>query len=166
MVRKKLAARTFRKTVSAGGSLKDQYVGRCSTLRKPSLRGWTGSLGLYTNTKCRRTFENSLIVTMHAVRTPLGAVKYGDFRVSAYGGAAKAAPRSLAYLEYLNRSEDWVADTRMSTSLTTHHGATRPGSNFVWGDRYVVWGAYTAMGAKYDIKNFTVTLKYFVLVAE
>jgi len=27
-------------------------------------------------------------------------------------------------------------------------------------------GAYTAEGAKYDIKNFTVSLKYYVLVAE
>jgi len=166
VVRKKLVARTFKKTVSAAGSLEDQYVGRCSTLRKPSLRGWSGSLGLYTNTKCRRTFEDGLIVTVHAVRTPAGAVRYGDFRVSAYGGAAKAAPRSLAYLEYLNRAEDWVADTRMGTSLTTHNGATRAGSNFVWGDRYVVWGAYTAEGAKYDIKSFTVRLTYFVLVLD
>lgn len=166
VVRKRLSAlRTYKRTASATGTLEAQQVGRCSTLRKPSLRGWAGSMGLYTNTRCRRTFEDSLVLTIHAMQMPRAA-RYGDLRVAAYGGAAKAAPRSLAYLAYINRQDDLVASTQMSTRLTTHNGALRPGANFVFDDRYVVWSTYTAEGARYDIKNFTVTLKYQVLVAE
>jgi hypothetical protein len=167
VIRKKTEAHTYRKVVTAAGSKIDQRVGRCSTLRKPSLRGWAGSLGYYTNTKCRRTFDNSLVLTVHAVRAPQGAVKYGALRMWSYGGAAKAAPRSLAYFEILNRDDEWnEASTRMSPTLSSHGGAERVGAHFVSDDRYLFWRAYTAEGAKYDIKNFSVRLRYFTLVPE
>ena len=167
IVRRKTEAHTFRKSVTAAASKVDQRVGRCSTLRQPSLRGWAGSLGYYTNTKCRRTFDNSLVLTVHALRTPRGAVKYGVLRMWSYGGAAKAAPRSLAYFEILNRDDEWnEASTRMSPTLSSHGGAERVGAHFVFDDRYLIWRAYTAEGAKYDIKNFSVRLKYFVLIPE
>jgi hypothetical protein len=166
VVRKKTSAHTLLRSLSAAGSKVDQSVGRCSTLRRPSLRGWAGSLGLYTNTKCRDTFKAGLIVTVHASRAPLGAVKYGKLRIDAYGGAAKAAPRSLAYLDYLQRSKEWLSASRMDPRVGIQDGLTVEGAKFVFDDRFMVWRLYTAKGAKYDIKSFKITLRYFTLVPE
>lgn len=165
VVREKIEHRTFRKIVTAYDSSYGQYVGRCSTLRRPSLRGWFGSFGLYSNTKCTKTFDASYISTVHRLEVPASVTAYGFFQVSPYSGAAKAAPRSLAYLEYHKNNNDWRASTRLGVALTRHPGERVYGDKFVK-EGHVTWGVYTARGARYDLKDFKVTIEYSALIPE
>lgn len=143
-------------------SLVDRQVGRCSTLRVPSARGWTGSLGLYSNTKCRSTSRPSVVSTVHRVRMPR-AMDYGSLRVAVDGGAATAAPSSVAHLSYLTAQGDWNQPTQLGPSLEHHPGATESAAYFIRPDRTFTWGVSAARGARYDVKMFTVKVRFMVL---
>jgi hypothetical protein len=159
----RLVLRTFRTTVSASRSLVDKYVGRCSQLRKPSLRRWSGSLGFYANSRCKRqTWNASAVATVHAVRVP-AAAEYRDVRVSLYGGAAKAMPRSRGVVRYLTAKGTWVAESVVSRSLGTHNGALQGMRGMLQDGRWFAWGFATAFNLRYDVRNFTVTVRYYVL---
>jgi len=163
----RLVQRTFKKTVTAAGSrfaTDVSHIGRCSTLRQPSLRGWAGSLGLYTNTKCQGDLWQSAVIVTHRVAVP-AAFRYGDLRITTYGGAAKARPGSYLYFDQMRRTREWADDDRrLSYTLGAHPGPLKPATGFVLPDRTIVWGVYTALGARYDVRDFTITLKYTVLV--
>jgi hypothetical protein len=165
-----LVTRTWTKTVSAARSRWDSFVGRCSTLRKPALRGWKGSLGFYSNTKCRKTAEKSAVATVHQIVLP--AVprpgRYSTFRISAYGGAARKKPRSRAYLVYLaaNDTTDVVAAPSLGRKVGKHAGPTVAASIIRAGvgeSRTFRWGAMVQSGNRYDVKSFTVTVTYTAL---
>lgn len=159
---KRLVTKTFKRTIAAARTLEKAYVAKCSTLVR-GVRGWTGSLGLYTNTKCKGDFRRSLVETIHAIRVP-AAVRYGDLRISTYGGNAKSKPGSYLFFDMLTNKGEWGSrDTRLGYNVGLHAGPLKRGANYVWGDRYVVWDVYTWGPAKYDVKSFTVTLKYSVL---
>lgn len=116
---KRLVNKTMRRTVRAAGSKVDQYVGRCSTLRRPSARGWVGSLGLYSNTRCGSNDERSLVATAHAVRVPKAFQnRYGSLVVKVYGGAARSRPNSRALLEYLRSATRRGSRTRSSAPVS------------------------------------------------
>lgn len=150
---------TYRRTVSAAGSTIDKYVGRCSTLRRPSLRGWSGSLGYYSNSRCRRTSRASTVSTLNAFRLPrTSAVRYLDARVDTYGGASRRVPRSHGLIR-LWAADEWTSFEEVSRRVGTHTGPRRPGA--VDGDRWVVWNFATALGNRYDVKSFTVTARYY-----
>lgn len=160
---KRLVTKTFTRTVTARGSLVDKYVGSCSTLALPAAgRGWGGSMGLYTATRCRGTVKKTLVSTTHALRVPT-ALRYGTLRVTAYGGAARSAARSLAYLTYYHGKDGWKNDRAMSPATGSHRGAGVRATPYVLRDRSVAWGAYTAKGARYDVRGFTVSLTYTLL---
>lgn len=167
---KHLVTRTWTKTVSAARSKWDSFVGRCSTLRKPALRGWSGSLGFYSNTKCRKTLAKSAVATVHKIVLP--AVprpgRYSTFRIAAYGGAARKKPRSRANLVYLaaNDVTDVVAFPRLRSKVGNHAGPTVAASIIRAGvgeSRSFLWGAMAQAGNRYDIKSFTITLTYTAL---
>jgi len=164
---KKLVTKTWTRTFSPAGTLADSYVGKCSTLREPSLRGWYHSFGYYANTRCAsQTSKDSLISTLHVTFLPK-AVQYVDIHVNAYGGAARAKPGSKARIRYLTTSTDpakqWASTRTISSTLGTHAGYTRSTSGLVFKDRSFGWGIYTGFGYQYDIKSFTVVLHYKVL---
>ncbi len=159
----KMILKTLRRTTTPRATKVDQYVGRCSTLRRPSLRGWVGSFGYYANTKCaRQTFRASGVSTAHAVFLPK-AERYVDIRVEAYGGAARSKPSSRAVIRYLNTGGNWVNEKTVSRTLGTHRGVTRSTTGVVFGDRSFAWGFLTGFGNRYDVKNFTLVLRYYVL---
>ncbi|MCW2780264.1 MAG: hypothetical protein JWR35_713 [Marmoricola sp.] len=160
---KQLVTKPWSRTVSASGSLARKFVGKCSTVRKPSLRGWSGSIGLYSNTKCKgKTFQTSHVESLHTVRLP-AAISYKTLSVSTYGGAAKSNKRSFAYIDYLTTNGVYTASHRLGSGVTQHAGLTRATTPFVFSDHSIGWLVYTAMGARYDVKNFTVHLSYTVL---
>ena len=162
---KHLVTKTWKKTVTAAGSKLDKFVGGCSTLRKPSLRGWAGSLGYYSNTRCKKTAVKSVVATVHGLVLPAVSApgSYGSVRIAAYGGAAKAKPRSHAYLAYLTPDgSDVVAFPALGSKVRTHAGPAVAASQMRHG-RTILWGATVAAGNRYDIKNFTVTLTYTTL---
>jgi hypothetical protein len=166
VVRKKVVSRTFTHTYSAAGSLLQKVVvGSCSRLASPSSRGWSGSLGFYSNKKCSKSFEASIIETRHAVRVP-AALKYGSLRVSMYGGAAREAPRSISYITYIKPKREFTKPAVMRPGLGNHAGPSVNGAAFVFSDRSIGWDVFNAKGSRYDVKSFTVKLGYTVLVAD
>ncbi|GAB4012299.1 hypothetical protein [Nocardioides ultimimeridianus] len=160
----RLAARTFTKTVTAKASKVDQYVGRCSRLASPSSHGWAGSLGYFANTRCRSTTGvDSTVATEHSVRLPAAAT-YRDVQISAYGGAAKGFGRSVAVMYYEDPSRNnKVAKTILGARAGTWAGPRKAASTMVkriGSARYVFWTAGTAARQHYDVKGFTVTVRY------
>lgn len=161
---KRLVTKTWTTTLSAAGSKIGQYIGRCSTLRKPSLRGWSGSFGYYSNTRCARAGSRSVVVTAHMAR--LRAVEYpGGYdtvRIVAYGGAARSKPRSRAYLGYYSADgTDVVAGSTLAAKVGTHAGPAVAAS-LVNDEQSVRWFAGVRAGNRYDIKRFTLILTYKV----
>lgn len=165
---KRLYRETFTRTVSALASLDDKYVGRCSTLRSPSLRKWKGSLGYYANTRCKtQTGKASGISTLHAVQLP-PAAKYASVQVALYGGGATARKRSRVILSYLRTNGKWNDMRAFTGRMGVHKGEvmyTRraPNSPYVFSDRYLAWGVFTGYKQRYDVKSFTVTVNYLVV---
>jgi FlgD Ig-like domain len=166
---KRIVDRTFRTTVSATWSAFDRDVGRCATLRKPSLRGWAGSLGYYSNTRCRATGVASMAATTNGVYVPRAfRGRYGDLRINVYGGAARTRPSSSAALDYWNAKRDaWVARKFMGSAVRTHSGRRVGARPLVHpnpeGRPIVVWDFLTAAGDRFDVKTFTVVLRYQLL---
>lgn len=142
------------------------YAGRCSTLRKPSKRGWVGSYGYYANTKCRRqTWNASAVVTLHGVRVP-AAERYVDARVDTYGGAAKATPRSRGGIEYWSdAAQKWASFRFNGSRVGWHNGATVGATSHIDSERYLVWRFFTAFNSRYDVAKFRVVVRYDVLSA-
>ncbi|HET7691051.1 MAG TPA: hypothetical protein VFK41_11750 [Nocardioidaceae bacterium] len=158
----RLVTRLFKKTVSAQRSLLDQNVGKCSTVKK-GVRGWRGSLGIYTNTRCDGNFRESVTSTIHGLRLP-AAYRYDTLHISVYGGAAKSRPGSYLFMDWLNNQDEWGdKDYRTGYKLGHYGPGGRAAKYFVYPDRWIVWGVYTYLGARWDVKSFTVTLKYTVL---
>jgi hypothetical protein len=138
-----------------------KLVGRCSTLRSPSKRGWKGSYGYYANTRCKtQTWKASYVITGHALKVP-AAERYDDLRIDTYGGAAKAKPRSRAFIDYYSTtgaSNPWVATKASASKVGWHNGRTAAATHLVDSHRYVSWRFYTAYKAQYDLAKFRVTL--------
>lgn len=160
---KRLVNKTFTKTVPARGSMFDKFVGRCSKLATPAGRGWAGSMGLYTGTRCKGKGDAMFVSTAHSARVP-DAFRYGTLQITAYGGAGKAEPRSLAYITYLHKKSGWKNHVRLGSSVRGHRGAKVGADSYIFPDRSIGWGVYTGGGARYDIKNFTIKLTYTLLI--
>jgi len=158
-----LVLKTWTHTYTPAGTLADKYVGKCSTLRQPSRRGWYYSLGYYANTKCTsQTAKDSLVSTLHSVFLPK-VHQYVDIRVTAYGGSAVAKPGSKAVIRYLNTDGDWTSEKTMASTMGYHPGYTKSTNGLVFSDRSFGWGFYTGFGYQYDVKNFTIVLRYKTL---
>lgn len=156
--------RTWTRTIRANSHLLGTYVGRCSTMRRPSARGWAGSLGYYANTRCgNTTWRASAVSTLYGIYLPSNVDKDLTVRVFVYGGAAKSRPRSYAGLRYLNTSGMWQHWTLLTPNLGLHPGI-RTNDSAIYKDRAFYWGLATEAGDRFDVKSFTVELKYYALV--
>ncbi|WP_109505888.1 hypothetical protein [Nocardioides speluncae] len=169
---KRLVTRHFRRTYSAASTVvrNGATVGRCSTLAKPSARGWAGSLGFYSQTKCRR-LNDSLVATVNGVYVPKSVqARYGKLRVTMYGGGATRGVRhgrnAYIVMSYINRADDFAARAQFNGSLGQHAGRTVNAGGFVWKKTtkpYVLWFTGLTEGSNYDVKSYTVDLDYTVL---
>lgn len=163
----RLVTRTFTRTVLASPSMSARFVGRCSTLRRPSLHGWSGSVGLYGGTTCgSRADQGAVVSTTHRLTLPR-ADSY-RIRVTAYGGAARTRPDSRAGLRYLTAGRAWTASTPLPSRVRWHAGSTRTGgrsgTGLVRHDGTFAWGVVIGAGQRYDVGRFRVTASYQVLV--
>ncbi len=156
--------RTWSQTIKADSHLLSTYVGKCSTLRRPSARRWKGSLGNYSNTKCgRQAWHASAVSTMYGIFLPSAVDADVDVRVYVYGGAAKSRPGSRAGLRYLSNKGGWYSWKVLSPKLGLHQGVA-DNDRTVYPDRAFYWGLATEAGDRFDVKYFRVTLRYYVLV--
>lgn len=171
--RARLVTRTYRKETRATTSTVSRQVGRCSTLRRPAGRGWRGSLGYYANTTCNRSGRPSVVATVNGVLVPqaLRDRRAGSFYksvvVKTHGGAASGRARSKAVMQYWNRRKsEWFAVERMGSRLGTHAGRKVPSAPMIFpndGNPYLLWSLFTANGHRYDVRGYTVVLRYQVL---
>lgn len=170
---KKIITATATKQISAKGALLDASVGRCSTLRKPSLRGTRGSLGLYSNTKCRKGARASQVSTVYGVRL-LPAISYVSIRVYTFGGAATRRPRSRATIQYLTNRGLPRLRRQLGATVRTYAGALPPSPgayvlNVNKGNPggpvpFFFWNVAVGGGNQYDLRDFVVRIRYRVVV--
>lgn len=163
--RQHLVAKTFTTSLAANHYIY-KNVGRCSTLRKPSRRGWKGSLGFYANTRCKaQTWPASRVITIYEIHLP-SAERYDDLRVQTYGGAAKAKPGSRALVDFWSTSQQtWFAGKFISGKVGWHNSlAVAPGA-LTFDGSWINWRLSTAFNSQYDIAKYTVVMHYDVLSA-
>lgn len=164
-----LVLRTYTRTVSATSSRISSSVGRCSTLRSPSSHGWSGSLGYYANTRCRSTATSATtVLTRHRASLP-SAASYVDVRIDTSGGASRGYGTSVGALVYepASATADPAAVVRLSRTVGSHAGDRVAASKVVRsasGKKWVHWDAGTASFNHYDVKSFTLTVRYKVWV--
>lgn len=168
---KRLVVKTFRRTWRPSAILSRKTVGACSTLASPSSRGWSGSLGYYSDKRCARTGAPAWVETDHFVYVPRALdEQYGSFQVSVYGGAAAKRPDSGAGISYYHPTGDtWSSAYPLGSRLGTHlgektDGAAGVGHGVQTGKPYVYFAIFTAGGYWYDVKTVTVQLRYKTLV--
>lgn len=150
-------------TTRAANRYAYKFVGRCSTLHKPSRRGWRGSLGYYSNTKCKsQTWKASRVITIHQTRLP-AAEQWGDVRVDVYGGAARAKPRSRAAIEYIDLSGYLVGGRFLSSKVGWHSARSTVNMGMVDPNGWFAWRLSTAFKAQDDVKQFRIVVHYYLL---
>jgi hypothetical protein len=160
---KELVAKTWRRTVSAQRSVFRDDSGRCSVLRKPGVRRWAGSVGYYSQQRCKGSgMRSRMAAAVHRVRLP-AAPRYGTVQISAYGGEARPRTGHRASFGYFLRDGSVSKANVLGYAVGNHATTRRRAAALMNSKRQVHWSVATAYGQKYDVKSFTVRLKYWAL---
>ena len=151
-----------------------RFVGKCSSLASPSSHGWKGSLGYYSQTKCKREKNDaSVVVVWHAWWLPVsidGVGSYNWFRVDAYGGAAKGDSRgNYMVLGYIDNKGRFDSRKLFNSKMKWHAGLTRGNQprqfiHFQNGRPFVVWSNGLTAGSRYDIRYFRLSVNLRALI--
>ena len=160
---KRLHAKTWTRTISARASLAANWSGNCSSLRKPGLRGMTGSVGYYSKSKCSGRTADSRVaagLTCCGCR-PRDDVQHRLDQGVRRGRQAEARHRAGQFL--LRPNGDVLTTRALSPSHGWLAGGSTKASRLMDGARWIGWAVSTAYGQRYDVKSFTVTLTYSVL---
>lgn len=163
VVRKHLEPRLWSTTVTSAATLTHASVGGCSTLRKPARSGWSGSLGLYSNTRCRSTSGASVVRTFHDLVLP--SVPVRDFvRVDTYGGSPRAASTDAVTIRYRSTGATWGNAHTHGAAIGWRNGVRVPASTVLGSGRTLAWDAHVHSGRRWDLGRFRVVLGYRALV--
>ena len=154
-------SRKWEKTVSAADSLFANWSGRCGLLRKPGIRGGRGSLGYYSNGRCRTNdAAKGVAAAAHKVVLP-SAEKYGPVRFRVNGGAVDATSRA-GFLTISNKDQPLGRLQALSSTWGWQRQVRRQAKDMVWQDRAIYWMVNCGYGQRYDVAEFGVTLNYVV----
>ena len=179
----RLVRRSWTTTVTANSARVSSRAGRCSTLRAPASRKWSGShlYGAGSVVGCRpRTSSDRLVQVTSQVRLPaLPAAAYADqpaadvadparydtLAIAAYGGAStlRGKSRSTAALRWLRADGRGESARVLPAALGLHSGYGRAATGAVRSDRTVRFLTYATGLSSYDLKAFRLTLGYSVL---
>ncbi|GAB4004093.1 hypothetical protein GCM10028772_09450 [Nocardioides ultimimeridianus] len=160
---KRLVSKTWTKSLSASGSLKDKQVGACSTLRKPGKMLGAGSLGYYSLARCRRTSNGAGdITTIHGVTLP-AAFRPGKVRFSVYSGAVKRGG-AVGFVP-LSRSVGAIGagTALLGPARAWHTTPAVAASQMLRSDRRIMWGIAALAHSRYDVKTIKVIYSYQIL---
>ncbi|KAA1419120.1 hypothetical protein F0U44_11730 [Nocardioides humilatus] len=157
----RLVQTTWKRTVSARGTMLDKYVGRCASLKTPARAGWRGSLGFRAEARCSRSQRG--VATSHGIYIPVGPFQMPLWvRIDAYGGGGRGS--QLSIYQY-NRRSEWIARAKLDGKVRQHRGnqvsAVRAVLGDVWDDPHVIWSVGLDDGAAYDVRDFTVNVRYW-----
>lgn len=167
----RLVHATWEKTIKPRSYLTDKFVGRCASLKMPARKSWRGSIGLRSSDAgpaCRKLEAQtaSTIYGIYLPRSPLGRYdRYDDVRVSTYGGGTPGTGYSYLVHWYWSTDGEWIARSQFDARLGWHAGK-KLDSEVVHGDPeeeapYILWSAGLAEGAKYDVRSFKVSVRYW-----
>lgn len=170
---KRLVTATWKRTFTAAAATSPQsaYVGKCSTLRRPSLRGWAGSLGYYSQTKCTRPADSAVTTVSGAWVPKAFQNRYGSLQVSMYGGGARGrgphrGRNAYIVMMYRSTAKSYVHRAQFNGALGHHAGRSAAASSLVFDKAtrpYVLWLTGLTEGSRYDVKSYTVKLTYTAL---
>lgn len=161
----------WERTFSASSTIVDTEVGSCSTLRRPATRGWRGSVGYLSQTRCRRAAD-SVAATINAVAVPkvLGTgvdVGYKSLRVSLYGGGVAGRRTPYLVMNTITADGRAVATRAQFGPALGRHSLAEANVTRVVRDAktrpHIVWQTGLTDGSRYDVKSFTVTVGYYGL---
>jgi hypothetical protein len=164
---------TVTTTVTPSTSVFDRYVGKCSSLVSPSSHGWKGSLGYYSQTKCKSEKKTaSVVVVWHAAWLPtpsVGDKSYHWVKVQAFGGAAKGhAKGAYMVMGYIDSKGAFDARKQLDRRARWHAGAKLSKmARFLWhqdGRAFFVWSNGLTAGSRYDIRSFKLQVNLRALV--
>lgn len=156
--------RTWRPTFAADDVMIDGHAGACGRVKQPARRAWEGSVGLYTSDTCRPRRQRVSRATHH-VDLPLSS---GDIVISAAltvnGDKARREKASSVWIRLRDGStsnpESWwrpwieipggagPVEIRVPIGVVSdEHPA-------------LVWEAKVNGGDRFDLRDFTVELRY------
>lgn len=152
----------WRHTFAAAGTVIKKATEGCGRLVTPARRAWRGSLGYDVESHCN---QPTVVATSNGAfvpRSPIG--EYSGMRVTVNGSKGLGEKRAELVLYYLNRDGDWVARRRLDGDGSRHPGAWLGRHNGVLGKPrerpYAVWTVGLSKGWRYDVKSFTVEVKW------
>jgi flagellar hook assembly protein FlgD len=159
---KHLVRHTFTTTVSAKASFRSNLSGACSGVFSPGERGWADSAGYYSDYYCVGSDAGGVAAAVHQARVPR-AMRYGQVRISAYGGSANGLGDVAAIILVDRRGHLSDAGRGLGPRVGPHRGPAADGEDMVTGGGLLRWLTGTVDANWFDVKDYTVTLKYSVL---
>lgn len=118
---------------------------------------------------CATNGQGDIAFTLSQYTLP-SALKYGTVSVSTYGGGSTSGQlRShlgdQGEIDYVLKDGDTIGVYRtLSSGTTTHAGPTVKAADYLVNGRTIKWWMGSANGNWYDVRDFTVTWTYYVLV--
>jgi len=162
--RARLVQKHYYRLVTAKTSLVSKSVGRCSILRSPSLRGYAGSLGLYSGVRCSSPGAAATVRTVHRMRVPK-EVLGGKATLYLAGGASHSRRSGVAWFGWQRNTGDWLPFSRAAWFMGSHRdkGGAVAVADLVTGGDYLTWGTRVDSGKRYDVLSFAVSIDYTAL---
>ena len=156
--------------------LLDTSVGRCSRIARKSTHGGRGTLSLQSQTRCREPRQSHAVALFGAYLpdsyppSSRGITRrYERPQVSLVGGPAKNGPRSsYAVMGYVDSKDRFKGRRVFRGPWDTHAGVVYKKPYWVQLDKkagryYVLWQVGLSEGSRYDLKEFRVRVKAWVM---
>ena len=145
--------------VSAQKSLFDNWSGRCGRLRKPGLRGGKGSIGYYSEGKCKTDNPSrGAAAAAHRLRLPAGDW-FDTLRFRVDGGPLVRNHRA-GFLTISNDDTALGSLKPLDDTWRWHLKVQRRGKDMVWPDGSIYWLVNSGYGQRYDVRRFEVKMVY------
>lgn len=161
----RLVEKAWTGTLSAEGSWVGQENGSCSSTRHPGLRGWNGSVGYYSQSRCTgRDDRSRLAVGIHGMTLPK-ALSISDIRLQVYGGATRAGTDSWGSVNWFDNAGNILSRTYgTGPKATWHFGGAPAAGRVLWDDhRTIYWAMVVGSGDRYDVALYRVHATLHVL---
>lgn len=156
--------------------LLDTSVGRCSRIARKSTHGGRGTLSLQSQTRCRDPRQSHAVALFGAYLpdsyppSSRGITRrYERPQVSLVGGPAKNGPRSsYAVMGYVDSKDRFKGRRVFRGPWGNHAGVAYKKPYWVQLDKkagryYVLWQVGLSEGSRYDLKEFRVRVKAWVM---
>ena len=156
--------------------LLDTSVGRCSRIVKKSTHGGRGTMSLQSQTRCRDPRQSHAVALFGAYLPDSYKPsccglnrQYERPQVSLIGGPAKNGPRSsYAVMGYVDSKNNFKGRRVFRGPWGTHAGVVYKKPYWIQFDKkaqryYVLWQVGLSEGSRYDLKEFRVRVKAWIL---